>query len=213
MDETRARLLTAEHKYPEANRIISNVVQTFDRSGESALLADALTVQGVVWARLGSFDVSLDVLRRAVKIAYDAGAPVNAGLAALTLIEEHGAAGRLTNAELYGLYQRADDLLRGTQDVEDIARLRACARVVAQRMSGPRLHDKEFTLHGAIYDLEARFIERALNEADGSLTRAAKLLGMRYQSLSNLLNTKHKMLLKKRTPVKKRRRSIMRKLE
>ena len=213
VDETRARVLAAEHKYPEASSLIANVVQTFDRSGESALLADAMTVQGVVWARLGSFDVSLDALRRALKIAYDAGALVNAGLAALTLVEEHGAAGRLTDAELYGLYQRADELLRGTQDVEDIARLRACARVVARRVSGPRLHDKDFTLHGAIYDLEARFIERALNEAEGSVTRAAKLLGMRYQSLTNLLNTKHKMLLRKRTPAKKRRRSIMNKPE
>ncbi|MCA1634221.1 MAG: tetratricopeptide repeat protein, partial [Acidobacteria bacterium] len=128
VDETRARVLVAERKYPEANRIIANVVQTFDRSGESALLADALTVQGVVWARLGNFDLSLEVLRHAVKIGYDAGALANAGLAALTLIEEHGEGGRLSDAELYDLYQRADELLRGTQDVEDIARLRACAR-------------------------------------------------------------------------------------
>lgn len=210
--QTRACVLVAERKYPEANRIIANVVQTFDRNGESALLADALTVQGVVWARLGSFDLSLDVLRRAVNIAYDAGALANAGLAALTLIEEHGAE-RLSDAELYVLYQCADDLLRNTQNVADIARLRVCASTVARRVSGPRLHDKDFTFHGAIYDLEVKFIERALSEAGGSVTRAAKLLGMRYQSLANLLNTKHKMLLKKRTPVKKRRRSIMRKPE
>jgi tetratricopeptide (TPR) repeat protein len=209
VDETRARVLVAERKYREANRIITRVVQTLDKSGELALLADALTVQGVVWARLGNFESSLSVLRQAFKIAQESGALNNAGLAALTLIEEHGAR-RLSENELYDLYRSADELLYSTQDVEDIARLRACARVVVRRVSVARLHDKDFSLQGAIYDIEAKFIEQALSEADGSVTRAAKLLGMRYQSLSNLLNTKHKRLLKKRTPAKKRRRSIVR---
>jgi tetratricopeptide (TPR) repeat protein len=212
VDETRARVLVAERKYHEASRIIGRVIQTFDRSGESALLADALALQGVVWARLGNFDSSLYVMRQAVKIAQDSGALTQAGLAALTLIEEHGAR-RLSDTELYDLYRHADDLLKSTQDAEHIARLRACARVLVKRASGSRLHDKDFTLQGAIYDLEARFIEHALRESGGSVTRAAKLLGMRYQSLTNMLNTKHKRLLKERTPAKKRRRSIFKKSE
>jgi tetratricopeptide (TPR) repeat protein len=212
VDETRARVLVAEGKYREANRVVTGVVQTLDKSGELALLADALTVQGVVCARLGSFDTSLNILRQAFRISQESGALTSAGLAALTLIEEHGAR-RLSETELYDLYRRADELLRTTQDAEDIARLRACARVVVRRVSGARLHDKNFTLQGAIYDLESKFIEQALDEAEGSVTHAAKLLGMRYQSLSNLLNTKHKRLLKKRTPVKKRRRSIVRMAE
>jgi tetratricopeptide (TPR) repeat protein len=210
VDETRARVLVAEKKYQEAGRIIAGAVKVFDSSGELALLADALTVQGVVWARLGSFESSINILRQAMKVAEGCGAPVNAGQAALTLIEEHGAT-RLHESELYSLFLRADALLQSTQDVEDVARLRACARVVVKRLFGLRLRDKNFTLQGAVRDFEARFIEQALDEAKGSVTRAAEMLGMKYQTLGNLLKSRHKRLQKKRTPAKERKRSVIKK--
>src|SRR5215216_869416 len=46
VDETRARIFIAQKKYADAERVISRAVQTLEQSGESALLADALTVQG-----------------------------------------------------------------------------------------------------------------------------------------------------------------------
>ena len=174
------------------------------------MLADALTVQGMVWARLGSYESSLTILRRAVDVAEESGALSNAGLAALTLIEEHGAR-RLSHSEVYKVYSRADRLLKETQDAEDIARLRACARVVMRRLSGMRLNDKNFTLNGAVNELEAKFIEQALEKAGGSITGAARLLGIAHQTLTTMLETRHKRLLKKRTPAKKRRRSIIKK--
>lgn len=210
VDETRARVLIAEKKYRDAERIIAGVIQTFERGGESALLADALAVQGVVRARLGGYESSIDTLRQAMRVAQDVGAQTNAGLAALTLIEEHGAA-RLPESELLTLYLRADELLKGTQDVEDVARLRACARLAIKRIGGVRLRGRNFSLHGAVHDLEARFIERALEEAEGSVSRAAKLIGLEHQSLIYLLNTRHKRIAGKRTPAKKRKQSIIRK--
>jgi DNA-binding NtrC family response regulator len=90
-----------------------------------------------------------------------------------------------------------------------VARLRACALVVLKRIFGLRQRDKNFTLQGAVRDFEARFIEQALDEAEGSVTRAAELLGMKYQTLANLLKTRHKRLQKKRTPAKERKRSII----
>jgi CheY-like chemotaxis protein len=52
-------------------------------------------------------------------------------------------------------------------------------------------------------------IERALRDANGSVTRAARLLGFRHhQSLISLINSRHKELLKTRTAVRKRRRHI-----
>ncbi|MBA3241433.1 MAG: tetratricopeptide repeat protein [Acidobacteria bacterium] len=212
VDETRARVLVAEKRYREADRIISGVIKTFGKGGESALLADALTVQGVVWARLRAYESSISILRRAVKVAQDSGALTNAGLATLTLIEEHGAA-RLPEEELYKVYHRADELLKGTQDAEDIARLRACAWVVIKRLSGMRLSDRNFTLYGAVQELEARLIEQALKVEEGSVTRAARKLGLKHQSLSHLLRTRHKKLLGKRTPAIPRRRSIIKKPE
>ena len=74
VDETRARVLVAERKYREADRIIAGVIKSFERGGESALLADALAVQGIVWARLGAYESSIGVLRRAVDVGEAVGA-------------------------------------------------------------------------------------------------------------------------------------------
>jgi DNA-binding protein Fis len=208
--ETRARVFVAEKKYREANCVIAGAIQTLEKTGEAALLADALTVQGVVWARLGVNDSSINILRRAMNTAEASGALTSAGLAALTLIEEHGAR-RLTHGEVYKLYLHAERLLKGTQDAEDVARLMACAHVVMRRLAGVGLHDKDFTLYSAVHDFEAKIIEQALGEAKGSVTRAAKLLGVRHQTLTTILNARHKKLLKKRTPVKRRERSIIKK--
>jgi tetratricopeptide (TPR) repeat protein len=211
VDETRARVLVAEKRYREADRIIAGVIKTFEKGGESALLADALAVQGVVWARVGSFEGSIDILRRAVEVAQQSGALTQAGQAALTLIEEHGATWRLPESELARLYQRADELLKETQDAEDIRRLRACALLVVRRLSGMRLHDKNFSFYGAVQEVEARLIEQALGLEGGSITRAAKRLGLKRQTFSQMLTMRHKNLFGKRTPPEKRLKSIIKK--
>ncbi len=210
VDETRARVFIAEQKYREANGVIAGAIQTLEKGGELALLADALTAQGIVWARLGVHDKSISILRRAMDVAEQVGSLSNAGLAALTLIEEHGAR-RLLPTELYNVYRRADRLLKKTQDPEEIARLRACARIVMRKLSGMRIRDKNFSLYGALQELEAKFIEQALEEEGGSVTHAARLLGITHQSLANMLNTRHKSLLNKRMPAKRRLRSIIKK--
>jgi tetratricopeptide (TPR) repeat protein len=211
VDETRARVLVAEKKYKDADRIIRGVIKTFERGSESALLADALTVQGVVWAQLGGFDGSINILRQAIRVAQDSGSPVSAGLAALTLIEEHGATWRLSESELAKVYQRANELLKDTQDAEDIKRLRACAVIVVRRLSGIQIHDPNFTFYGAIHELEARLIEQALELEGGSITRTARRLGLKRQTFSQMLNMRHKKLFDKRKPPEKRLRSIIKK--
>lgn len=208
VDETRACVLIAEHRYREANKTIGRAIQTRERGGDSVLLASALMVQGVIWARLGAYESSVNILRHAVKLAEESGAPSHAGLASLTIIEEHGAR-RLPEAELFSAYQHADELLRRTQDAEEIARLRGRARIIVKRLAGLRLSDRNFSLHGMVHDLEARLIEQALDETKGSVTRAAELLGIARQSLVVMLKTRHKRLLPKRTPAQKRKRSII----
>ncbi|MDQ3803165.1 MAG: hypothetical protein M3416_04850, partial [Acidobacteriota bacterium] len=200
VDETRASVLLAEGRYAEADRVIDGVVRYLEPGGESALLAEALTIQGVARARLGAHENSVEILRRAMKVAEDSGAQTNAALAALALIEEHGASARLPREELSSTYRRADELLKGTQDAEDIARLRACARVVIKRLAGVEIHDRDFSFYGAVHELEARLIEQALELEDGSLTRAARRLGLKHQSLAHMLRARHAQLLAKRTP-------------
>jgi tetratricopeptide (TPR) repeat protein len=213
VDETRASVFIAERKYGEAERVIGRAVETLERGGAAALLADALTTQGVVWSRLGNYEGSLSALRRAVQVAEEAGALSNAGLAALTLVEEHGARRALPPKELYELYQRADGLLKDTQHPETIARLRACARVVMRRLAGIERDDRNFTFYAAVQEFEEKLIEWALEESRGSVVRAARLLGLKHQTFSSMLNQRHRKLLAKRTPREKRLRSIIREPE
>jgi tetratricopeptide (TPR) repeat protein len=207
VEETRARVYVAEQHYHAARRVIIEVVETFEKGGESALLADALIIKGTVQARLGDNEESLRTFRHAIRIAKDAGALSNAGRAAVSMIEEHGE--RLSDAELFRLYQRADQLLASTQDAEDIARLRACARIAIRKLYGSEL-DEYFTLPEVVLEYEARFIELALMEEGGSITRAASRLGISHQTLSFMLKSRHKKLSSKRTPEIKRK-SIIRK--
>jgi two-component system chemotaxis response regulator CheY len=66
-----------------------------------------------------------------------------------------------------------------------------------------------FSFKEKILDCERALIERALRDSNGSVTRAARLLGFRHhQSLISLINSRHKELLKTRTAVRKRRRHI-----
>jgi DNA-binding NtrC family response regulator len=54
--------------------------------------------------------------------------------------------------------------------------------------------------------LEHELIKHALETTDGSVTLASKYLGISYQELDYMLKTRHKELLKKRTPVRRRSR-------
>jgi DNA-binding NtrC family response regulator len=114
----------------------------------------------------------------------------------------------LTQTELYDTYQLADGLLKDTQDVEEISRLRGCARVMARRLIGARLSDVRFVLPDAVLEYEARFIRQALEAEHGVVSRAARRLGIRHQTLLHMLKARHQNLLGLRTPPKSRKRSV-----
>jgi transcriptional regulator with GAF, ATPase, and Fis domain len=131
----------------------------------------------------------------------------------LTLIEEHGLSRLLPPAEVYDTYLRADRLLKDTQDAEDVKRLRACSRIVMRRLAGTPVHEKNFTLYGAVHEFEAKLIGRALDDSGGSVTKAAKLLGLTHQSLISILQKRHRPLAAKRKPAQRRLKSIIKKTE
>ena len=211
VDETRARVLIAEKKYRDAERILAGVIKTFEAGGESAMLADALILQGIVWARLGSFSSSINILRKSIEVAQHAGALAQAGQAALTLIEEHGAGWRLSQDDLIAVFGHASNLLKDTQDVEDKERLLACAQIVIKRLSGMQIRDRNFTFYGAVHELEEKLIKEALELEGGSVSRAARRLGLKRQTLSNMLRDRHSKLFEKRTPPNPRLKSIIKK--
>ncbi|HEY0080665.1 MAG TPA: response regulator [Pyrinomonadaceae bacterium] len=216
VDETRARVLLAQGKAKESDRVIRSAVQVLEKGGEQSILAEALTTQARVLGRLGSFAESQRILKRAANLAEQAGAIEDAARALLTLIDEH--ADRISEQELLETYQRANNLLKQTQDSETIAWLRECASsIVSARLafiSQRRIRSftdfwADFNLFERVHAYEARYIRRALIDAKGSVTRAARLLGLEHHAtLSAMLEGRHKDLIHLRTPPEKRRKSI-----
>lgn len=215
VDETRARTLLAEGHLVEAERVVRSVVKTLERVGEQALLAQALTTRGSALARLGNDDRARAAFEQAINVALTAGDLDGAGAAKLSFIEELGK--KLSIKELISIFRDAIDLLRGSQDPATGNRLITCAEqlfeVVERLEDEPHIDELQtwegFSIKKYIRDGERAVIERALRDAGGSVTRAAKLLGFKHhQSLISLINGKHKDLLHTRSKVRKRRRHI-----
>lgn len=135
VDESRARIFVLQRRYLEALRVLRPAIATLERGGEPALLAEALTTQGVALARAGYRDQARAALQRAADVAETAGALEAAGRAALTLIEELGE--RTSLQETVRLYESAADWLKDSKDAAAAERLRACSLVVVRLLSRP----------------------------------------------------------------------------
>ncbi len=66
-------------------------------------------------------------------------------------------------------------------------------------------------LYEEMHRHEAKLIRQALIKAQGRITQAARLLDISYQTLGNILKTRHRDLRSLRTPVKRRRKSYLKK--
>jgi CheY-like chemotaxis protein len=215
VNDTRARTLLAEGKFREAERFARSAVQTLEKGDEQALLAEALTTNGIALARLGNHARSRALLERAIEVAERAGDLEGAGRAHLSLIEEMGE--QTSPTELASTYQSAANLLQRSQDPSVGKRLIACAWKVIEALGDSDAESKEaagqsldaFSFKDKVLEFERGLIERALRDSKGSVTQAARLLGFKHhQSLISLINSRHKELLKTRTAVRKRRRHI-----
>ena len=205
----RACALLAEGKLLEAEREAARAARALEHGGERWLLAESLTTQGVALARLARADDARDALLRAAEVAERAGNGERAGRALLAAVEELGA--RTPKDELCATYERAARLLSSSSDVDTLRRLSQCARRVLLLLDGratPPDWDK-FSFREAVLRYESDIIERALRDAGGVVSRAAKLLGMKHHNnLVSILNTRHRELLGERKPIVARRRSF-----
>jgi hypothetical protein len=165
------------------------------------MLAEALTTHGKALARLNQAPVARATLDQAVEIAQTAGNPDRGGIAAITAIEELNT--YLSTDALQDYYRTAESLLSNSQNVSIKNRLGECARRV---LSASLAEATKSETTPANFSLDAE----ALEESGGSVTRAARRLGVTHQGLAFILNGRHSDLLSIRTPVKKRRRSIIR---
>ena len=140
------------------------------------------------------------------------------------------------HSELHNYYRRAESLLAQSQYPEIKLSLGECARrllaardvsnpeaeiAVSEHINGngsfPEADGKsantmlgQASLEELVLHYEGDLIKQALEISGGSVTRAARLLGVTHQGLAFILNGRQKALLSVRTPVKTRRRSIIR---
>jgi len=216
IDDTRAQVFIAEKKFKEAEAVARNAVRVLEKSGHQCLLADALITQGIALARLKCSEHAQFTFQKAIEVAHQVGALNKAGLAALTLIEELD---ELSADTLYAAYDRASEWLAKSQSQDLLLRVNAAARKILSRMrcevraeEAPAedaieaLLNKPCDLPSEVLKFEGSLIRQALVKANGSLTRAASLLSMSYQALGYILESRHKDLLKERSPIRRRSR-------
>ena len=217
VDETRARACMSEGRNAEAEKLARSSVRTLEAGGEQSLLAEALTTQAAALSRSGRHQQAAAIFQRAVEVAENAGHPEGAGQAALSMVEELGES--LPAEIIRDAYVRAEDLLARSQNRILLSRLGQCARRAfavdrQSALSGENaISLKPFegcSLDEEVLRFEADLIKNALEAANGSITRAARLLKVTHQGLAFILQGRHKHLLSARTPVRKRRRGIMR---
>ena len=141
---------------------------------------------------------------------HEADALNKAGLATLTLIEEVES---LSPDTLQAAYQQAREWLTDSQSLDVLSRLNAAAGKLAASVRRELSRDqavdillaKPYDIEQKLSEYEHDLIKQALIQADGKVTHAAKLVGKTYQGLSHMIEHKHPDLLKKRTPIRRRR--------
>ena len=211
IDDTRAQVLIAERKFGLADSISRAAVQALEKSGHQCLLADALITHGIALARLKKLERAQFTFQRAIEVAHQVGASSKAGLASLTMMEELP---DLSPEILRSAYDRASEWLAKSQSQDISQRLNAVARKVLMSVGGEVkaeaatkvLLNKPCDLQREVLKYEGSLIKQALSKVNGSVTRAAELLNLSYQGLAYIIGTRHKDLLKERSPIRRRSR-------
>lgn len=236
VDDTRARAFIDQGRYAEAESVARRSVRVLEEGDQLSLLAEALTTHGRALAKLGKQQVAHSKFNEAQNAAQRAGDPESAGVAVLSIGEE--LSDHLPHSELCSYYRMAESLLTESQYPEIKLRLGEWARrlMAVQTLPQPKTEvpvahqsngngsagehavaksalanaGPEGSLEELVLHYEGDLIRRALESSGGSVTRAARLLGITHQGLAFILNGRHRNLLSVRTPVKPRRRSIIR---
>jgi tetratricopeptide (TPR) repeat protein len=212
VNDTRARVFIEQKRYVEAEKLAFLSASALEAGDEQSLLADALETQGTALARMGRHKSALIVLQRAARIAETAGDVPLSGRIFLTILEE--VKNLLSPPEIRNIYREADDRVGEPLSMEVMSRLRACARLIASN-AGTSVTEHPasllVSLKRQVHQCESELIKIALDQANGSVTRAARQLGLTHQGLCYIINHRHKQLLVARAPIRVRRKSIIKK--
>lgn len=129
VDETLAQLYLASKQHGLAERTVSQAVDILERTGENALLAEALATQGLVLCRLGRRHEAKPALERARRVAERCGDHESAGRALLIMIEEM--CDQLSDDERRETGAQARQLLANSQQAATRVRLELCLEKIA----------------------------------------------------------------------------------
>jgi signal transduction histidine kinase/CheY-like chemotaxis protein/predicted negative regulator of RcsB-dependent stress response len=177
VDETLAQLYLASEQHSLAERSVRLAVDTLETTSENALLAEALTTQGLVLCRLGRRHEAKPALERARRVAERCGDYEGAGKSLLILIEEM--CDHLGNDERREIGSQASQLLATSQLAATRERLQNCLeRVAAAHTEYEK--QREFATHAekmaALGELSFGVAHNVNNTLTGILGRAQLLL-------------------------------------
>ena len=181
VNETRARVYLAKKDYANAEKIALASAAVLERGGEQSLLVETLQTLGMAQARQNRHQPALNTLKRAAEVAETAGDPESSGRAYLAILEELHAI--LPANQLTDLYAEADRRLGEDLSRETMNRLRACARLLnVNQVATPAAQAAvRASFEEEVRKCESSLIKGALEESNGSVTRAAKILGLTHQ--------------------------------
>ena len=211
VDETRARVYLAQKRYADAEKLTLSSASLLERGGEQSLFAETLQTMGIAQARQKRYQPALATLKHAAEVAETAGDPESSGRAYLAILEELRSV--LSPQEVASLYSEADRRLGEDISHETMNRLRACARLLTDGSASPNQTGPltRTSFEEEVRRCESSLIKQALEETNGSVTRAAIILGLTHQGLCYIINHRHPSLLAARAPIRIRRKSVMKK--
>lgn len=192
VDETRARAWLTEGAFPKAEREARSAVTMLEKGDEPLLLSEALITHGIALSRLHRKDQSQADFERAIQVAEQAGELEKAGLAATALIQEIGT--DLSDDELCDILRRARELLKDNPNPVARDRLLECAFYVLSLVHTFPSDWTNYSFDKSVHRYEEREIRRALEDAGGNISQAARLLGLTHQRLHQILKNRHKNL-------------------